>query len=79
MTGSGKPTDAHASPRPTEADVRLSVFWHGLHLEFAACTTAAHAFVKEWRSAHYGDAVEVFPDGAEVLPRLPCERLYLDP
>ncbi|WP_157129173.1 hypothetical protein [Nocardia amamiensis] len=78
MTGSGGPRNENKSPRPTEADVRLSVFWHGLHVEFAACTTAAHGFVKEWSAAHYGDAVEVFPDGTEGLPRLPCERLYLE-
>lgn len=68
-----------SSPDPSGPDVRLSVFWHGLRLEFAACCTAAMTFAQEWRRVHYPDAVEILPDGAEGLPRLPCERLYMEP
>ncbi len=59
-------------------DVHVSVFLHGLRMDFAACVTAAVTFAREWRHAHYPDAVEILPDGAEGLPRLPCERLYCE-
>ncbi len=59
-------------------DVHVSVFLHGLRMDFAACVTAAMTFAREWRHAHYPDAVEVLPNGAEGLPRLPCERLYCE-
>lgn len=47
-------------------------------MDFAACATAAMTFAREWRHTHYPDAVEILPDGAHGLPRLPCERLYCD-
>lgn len=59
-------------------DVHVSVFLHGLRMDFAACVTAAMTFAREWRHAHYPDAIEVLPDGAEGLSRLPCERLYCE-
>ncbi|MFD8244194.1 hypothetical protein [Nocardia sp. NPDC059691] len=56
----------------------MSVFLHGLRMDFAACATAAMTFAREWRHTHYPDAVEILPDGAHGFPRLPCERLYCD-
>ncbi|WP_069163282.1 hypothetical protein [Nocardia altamirensis] len=67
------------SPIPTDWDVRLSVFLHGARFDFAACLTAALAFIEEWRHTPYFDAVDLCFDGAETLPRLPNERLYLEP
>ncbi|MET8777410.1 hypothetical protein ABZV58_20600 [Nocardia sp. NPDC004654] len=67
-----------ASPLPGEPDVHLSVFLHGVRMDFAACLTAALVFVSEHRSRHYFDAVTVDPC-AEGYPRLPNERLYLQP
>lgn len=67
------------SPRPEENDVHVSVQFHDVRLDFAACATAAALFVKEWRSRHYEDAVTVLPDDPTGLPRLPNERLFLDP
>ncbi|WP_067474041.1 hypothetical protein [Nocardia amamiensis] len=65
------------SPLPNDPDVHLSVFLHGVRLDFAACLTAALVFVQEHRERHYVDAVEVLPD-ADGWPRLPNERLYLE-
>ncbi|WP_181722476.1 hypothetical protein [Nocardia gipuzkoensis] len=69
----------HRSPRPDEADVHLSVQFHDVRLDFAACASAAALFVQEWRARHYEDAVTVLPDDPTGLPRLPNERLFLDP
>jgi hypothetical protein len=67
------------SPRPEEVDVHLSVHLHDVRMDFAACLTAALLFVQEWRTHHYHDAVTVIPGDADGLPRLPNERLYLEP
>ncbi|MEU7630095.1 hypothetical protein AB0C34_08935 [Nocardia sp. NPDC049220] len=67
------------SPHPDEPDVHLSVFLHGARFDFAACITAAVTFLREHRERHYADAVDVLPGRAEGLPRLPNERLYLEP
>lgn len=70
---------AGISPRPQEADVHLSVFLHGLRMDFRACMTAASVFVQEWRHMHWHEPVQVFTDDGSQYPRLPCERLYLHP
>jgi hypothetical protein len=64
---------------PDEADVHLSVFVHGVRMDFAACLTAALLFVKEHQERHYMDAVAVIPGDTTGLQRLPNERLYLGP
>ncbi|MFQ6394370.1 hypothetical protein ACLMAJ_13015 [Nocardia sp. KC 131] len=70
---------ANASPMPGEKDVHLSVFLHGVRMDFSACLTAALCFVEDHRSHHYIDAVNVIPGDTSGIPRLPNERLYLDP
>lgn len=67
------------SPHPDEPDVHLSVFLHGLWLDFTACLTAALLFVQDFRAHHHPDAVHVIPGDSTGLPRLPNERLYLEP
>ncbi|WP_040777787.1 hypothetical protein [Nocardia pneumoniae] len=69
----------YASPRPDEDDVHLSIQFHDLRLDFVACVTAAWTFMQDWRSRHYHDAVTVIPGDTAGLPRLPNERLYLEP
>lgn len=71
--------DPQRSPRPEEDDVHLSVQFHDVRLDFAACLTAALHFVQDWRAYHYPDAVTVISGDAAGLPRLPNERLYLEP
>jgi hypothetical protein len=67
------------SPLPNEYDVRLSVHLDSVRLDFAACLTAALLFVQDFRIHHFPDAVYVLPSDAAGLPRLPNERLYLEP
>ncbi|WP_435592668.1 hypothetical protein [Nocardia sp. bgisy118] len=66
------------SPLPSEPDVHLSVFLHGVRMDFVACLTAALVFVAEHRDRHYLDAVSV-DTSLSGHPRLPNERLYLEP
>ncbi|MET8878285.1 hypothetical protein [Nocardia sp. NPDC004604] len=70
---------ANTSPRPSEPDVHLSVFLHGARFDYVACLTAALLFVQEHQAQHYADAVTVDLADTTTLPRLPCERLYLEP
>ncbi|MGQ4617618.1 hypothetical protein [Nocardia sp. R7R-8] len=67
------------SPHPDDPDIHLSVFLHGLRLDFTACLTAALLFVQDFRTRHHPDAVQVLPGETAGLPRLPNERLYLEP
>lgn len=53
--------------------MHLSVFLHGVRMDFVACLTAALVFVAEHRDRHYVDAVTV--DAAvNGFRRLPNER-----
>ncbi|MFQ6331325.1 hypothetical protein ACLMAL_35050 [Nocardia sp. CWNU-33] len=61
---------ANPSPMPDEADVHLSVFVHGVRMDFAACLTAALCFMEEHRSRHYVDAVNVIPGDTSRLGRV---------
>lgn len=65
------------TPRPGEPDVHLSIFLHGAHFDFAACASAASAFLREWRARH-SEPAEIIPSDPTGLTRLPCERLYLE-
>jgi hypothetical protein len=67
------------TPRPNEPDVHLRVLLDGMSLDFAACHAAAMRFVQEWRAVRAASDLLVVPGGAAELPRLPCERLYLEP
>ncbi|WP_406237446.1 hypothetical protein [Nocardia sp. NBC_01009] len=69
----------NGSPMPDEADVHLSVFLHGVRLDFVACVTAALRFIEDHRARHYVDAVHVIPGDTTGLARLPNERLFLEP
>ncbi|TLF76584.1 hypothetical protein FEK34_16845 [Nocardia cyriacigeorgica] len=66
------------SPKPDEDDVRVSVQFHDVRLEFVACRTAAAQFIDEWCLRYHADAAMVIPGDVADLPRLPNERLYLD-
>lgn len=73
------PVPQGLSPLPGDPDVHLSVFLHGVRLDYAACVTAALVFIQEHQRKHYADAVAVRLGNTEGLQRLPNERLYLEP
>ncbi|RJO79214.1 hypothetical protein D5S18_02420 [Nocardia panacis] len=68
-----------ASPHPHEEDVHLSVTVAGMKFHYAACISAALTFVQEQGAHHYTVAVEVVRGDTRGLPRLPNERLFLEP
>ncbi|WP_327150351.1 hypothetical protein [Nocardia sp. NBC_01329] len=59
------------------ADVRLTVFLHGLRLDYRAHRTAAERFLQEWTAHHGTHTAAVLREDPAGLPRLPCEGLYL--
>lgn len=67
------------SPRPEETDVHLSVCLHDQRMDFVACSTAALVFVQDWDARYRLGTVAVLPGDTTGLPRLPNERLYLEP
>ncbi|MEU6190274.1 hypothetical protein [Nocardia sp. NPDC047038] len=67
-----------STPRPGEPDLHLSIFLHGIRLDYAACRTAALRFIAEWHAREH-EPITVIPGPTRGLDRLPCERLYLDP
>ncbi len=66
------------SPRPDEPDVRLTVRISSVRMDFAACLTAALVFVCDV-AAYRPGTVAVYPGRCTGLPRLPNERLFLQP
>jgi|GEM_PF-2743492 len=71
--------NANESPLPEEHDVHLSVQLRDVRVDFAACLTAALLFIQDFRAHRFPDAVHVIPGDAAGLPRLPNERLFLEP
>ncbi|MFF2392667.1 hypothetical protein [Nocardia sp. NPDC058114] len=66
------------SPCPDEPDIHLAIQFPSVRMEFAACLTAALVFVCDV-AAHRPGTVAVYPSHCTGLPRLPNERLYLQP
>lgn len=69
------------SPCPEDPDVRLSItFAEDMRLEFVARSTAALVFVQAWAERNRDSAtLTVHHGGTAGLPRLPTERLYIEP
>lgn len=66
------------SPYPLDTDVYLTVFLRGLCLEYRAHPAAANLFLNEWIARYGAHTAALRPENPAGLPRLPCERLYLD-
>lgn len=71
--------DSQMSPHPEEADVHLAVQLGHVRLDFTACVTAALLFIQDCRDRCYPKHLAVIPDDSRRYPRLPNERLYLEP
>ncbi|WP_157172249.1 hypothetical protein [Nocardia pneumoniae] len=48
-------------------------------LDFVACLTAALVFVQEWPARERGTVTILRPRDTAEFPRLPTERLYIQP
>lgn len=64
--------------RRSGTDVHLTVVLHGLRLDYRAHPTAAHLFFQEWTAHHGSHTAALLPECPSSLPRLPCERLYME-
>lgn len=65
-------------PSSSSPDIHLTVFLHGLRLDYRAHPAAAHLFLQEWTVQHGAYTAAILSGNPLDLPRLPCERLYLD-
>ncbi len=65
-------------PQRFGVDVHLTVFLQGFRLDYRAHPTAAEHFLQEWTGYHGTHTAAVLRENPADLPRLPCERLYLD-
>ncbi|WP_454197745.1 hypothetical protein [Nocardia sp. Marseille-Q1738] len=61
--------------------MRLSIdLAEDIRLDFAACLTAALVFVQVWAARkHHSGTLTVHLGDTAGLPRLPTERLYIEP
>ncbi|WP_329405461.1 hypothetical protein OG563_26735 [Nocardia vinacea] len=66
------------SPMPGERDVHLVINLDGITLNYTACLTAALVFIQDWRNRTY-PSVTVHDKPLSAYPRLPNERLFLEP
>lgn len=77
---SAHPTRAtNRSPRSREPDVHLMISLRGTRFDFTVCLSAALVFVHEHETHRYADDGTVDLRDTSVSPRLPNERLYLQP
>lgn len=67
------------SPLPNEPDVCLRIVFGCEQLDFVACLTAALVFVQEWSARKRGTVTILHPGDTAEFPRLPTERLYIQP
>lgn len=64
-----------------EGDVHLRIRLGGMVFDYAVAAAAARNIVHDWRRKPWF-TVELIPGTVEkcrLLPRLPCERLFLGP
>ncbi|WP_433680530.1 hypothetical protein [Nocardia sp. CA-119907] len=64
------------SPAVPESEVHLGVHLGDHVFDYRAAASAARNFIKDWRRMHW-EAIDVLCDSIEGLPRLPCERLFV--
>ncbi|MFC8528446.1 hypothetical protein [Nocardia sp. NPDC057227] len=57
----------------------LTLLIGGLEFHFTACLTAALVFVCDLEHHRLAETVRVRPHGPAKTPRLPNERLFLEP
>lgn len=66
---------------PTEGDLHLRIWMSGVVFDYTATAAAVHNLIHDWRRRHWC-TIELIRETVEdcrLLPRLPCERLFLGP
>ncbi|MEU1548345.1 hypothetical protein [Nocardia sp. NPDC005745] len=63
----------------SEGDIHVRVWMAGLVFDYAVASTAARRVVRDWQKRRWC-TIEFLRDtteGLRLLPRMPCERLFL--
>ncbi|MEV6338371.1 hypothetical protein [Nocardia vinacea] len=66
---------------PTEGDLHLRIWMSGVVFDYTATVAAVHNLIHDWRRKRWC-TIELIRETVEdcrLLPRLPCERLFLGP
>ncbi|WP_330252746.1 hypothetical protein OG874_42995 [Nocardia sp. NBC_00565] len=66
---------------PPEGDLHLRIWVSGVVFDYAAAAAAVRNLIHDWRRKHWY-TIELIRESIEdcqLLPRLPCERLFLGP
>ncbi|MFX0578438.1 hypothetical protein [Nocardia nepalensis] len=66
---------------PPDGDVHLRIWLTGVVFDYTATAVAVRNLIDDWRRMHWC-TIELIRDNIEdcrLLPRLPCERLFLGP
>ncbi|WP_433732235.1 hypothetical protein ACQP0C_08535 [Nocardia sp. CA-129566] len=65
---------------PTEGDLHLRISMAGMVFDYTAAAVAVRNLIHDWRRRHWC-TIELIREAVEdgLLPRLPCERLFLGP
>ncbi|WP_216913212.1 hypothetical protein [Nocardia noduli] len=65
----------------SRGDVHVRIWLAGVVFDYAAAAAAVQNLIRDWRH-HCWYTIELVCDGLgdlQLLPRLPCERLFLGP
>ncbi|MEV6338802.1 hypothetical protein AB0M12_29295 [Nocardia vinacea] len=66
---------------PPEGDLHLRIWMAGVVFDYTAATSAVRNLIHDWRRKRWC-TIELIRETVEdcrLLPRLPCERLFLGP
>ncbi|WP_329410469.1 hypothetical protein OG563_47530 [Nocardia vinacea] len=65
---------------PPEGDVHVRIGLAGMVFDYTATATAVRNVIHDWRRKPWC-TIELIPstNDCRLLPRLPCERLFLGP
>ncbi|MFE3000702.1 hypothetical protein ACFXG4_37595 [Nocardia sp. NPDC059246] len=66
---------------PPEGDVHVRIWLAGVVFDYRAAATAVRNLIHDWRRKHWC-TIELICDTIDdyrLLPRLPCEQLFLGP
>ncbi|WP_330231635.1 hypothetical protein OHA40_03525 [Nocardia sp. NBC_00508] len=64
---------------PPEGDVHLRIRVGGMVFDYVSTATAVRGLIRDWQRKPWC-TIELIPDtieGCRLLPRLPCERLWV--
>ncbi|MFF3575047.1 hypothetical protein [Nocardia jiangxiensis] len=66
---------------PPEGDVHVRIWLAGVVFDYRATAAAVRNLIHDWRRKHWC-TIELIRDAIDahrLLPRLPCEQLFLGP